>query len=299
MTARPRTPDSLVAALRQHDPAAQLAITAPDVGDALDEIAQAIMRQPSEQRKASRRRQPVPRARVALIVVALGVVIGGIATAAVALHAHTGLFASGPNATVGGPGEELNPAAPDFNAVALKLSADIPYPAGYESWRDWVLTVNSKGEPNDGGTFPAGLVSTGALRGWFAASAFCAWVRDWRQATIAGNSGEAAQAARTIAAAPGWPAVTAEDPHPNPASPNDPGAETGTIFGWLLPYRDAVSAGDPGRVEQLLASGYGDGRCWLADPAWMTQLHDHPVWSQESMQDLATHYEQFLAGGHS
>lgn len=301
MTARPRTSDPLVAALRQHDPAARLTTTTPEVVDALDEIAQAIMRQPREQLRGSRRRQPVPRVRVALIVVALAVVIGGVATAAVALHAHTGLFASGPNATVGGPGEELNPAAPDFNAVALKLSADIPYPAGYGSWRDWVLTVNFRkaNQPNDGGTFPAGLESTGALRGLFAASAFCAWVRDWRQATVTGDSAEATHAAQTIAAAPSWSAVTAEDPHPNPASSNDPGAETGTIFGWLIPYRDAVSAGDRGRVEQLLASGYGDGRCWLADPAWVTQLRDHPEWSKGSTQDLATHYEQFLAGEQS
>lgn len=302
MTARPTTSDPLIAALRQHDPAARLTpTTTPEVADALDEIAQAIMRQPREQLRGSRRRQPVPRVRVAMIVVALAVVIGGAATAAIALHAHTGLFASGPNATVGGPGEELNPAAPDFNTAALKLSADIRYPAGYESWRDWVLTVNfsKSNEAHDGGTFPAGVVSTGALRGLFAASAFCAWVRAWRQATLAGDSTDSAQAEQTIAAAPSWPAVTAEDPHPNPASPNDPGAKTGTIFGWLIPYRDAVSAGDRSRVEQLLASGYGDGRCWLADPAWMTQLRDHPEWSKGSMQDLATHYEQFLAGEHS
>ncbi len=29
---------------------------------------------------------------------------------------------------MGGPGEELNPAAPDFRSVALQISADIPYP---------------------------------------------------------------------------------------------------------------------------------------------------------------------------
>ena len=301
MTARPRTSDPLAAALRQHDPAAGLTTSAPEVAGAFDEIAEAIMRQPVEQRRASRRYRPAPRVRVALIVVALAVVIGGVATAAVVLDAHTGLFASGPNAAVGGPGEELNPAAADFDAVALKLSADIPYPAAYASWRDWVLSVNfsKANEPNDGGAFPAGLISTGALRGSFAASAFCAWVSDWRQATLAGDSAEAAQAERTITAAPSWPAVTAEDPNPNPASPNDPGAERGTLFGWLLPYRNAVTAGDQAKVEQLLASGYGDGKCWLADPTWMTQLHDHPAWSTMSTQQLATQYETFLAGQHS
>lgn len=293
MTARSREPENLLTLLRQYDPVASTPVAAREVGDALDEIAQAIVRQP----RAWRRRKSAPRLRIAIAIAAIFVLVAGVATAAIALHAHTGLFASGPNAAVGGPGEELNPAAPDFNTVALKLAAGIPYPAGYSSWRDWVLTVNfsNANEPNDGGAFPAGLVSTGALRGWFAASAFCAWVQDWRHATATGDSAAAAKAEQTIVAAPTWPAVTAEDPHPNPASPNDPGAETGTLFGWLLPYRDAVTAGDQSQVEQLLASGYGDGKCWLADPAWMTQLRDHPDWSTGSTQDLATHYEQFLA----
>ncbi len=97
-------------------------------------------------------------------------------------------------------------------------------------------------------------------------STFCAWVRDWDQAVGAGDSAAAATAAQTIAEAPDWKAVTDEDPHPDPSAANDPGAETGTLFGWLLPYRDAVLAGDRARVEQLLASGYGDGRCSLYDP---------------------------------
>jgi hypothetical protein len=295
MTARSRELETPVALLRQYDPLASTTVATPEVEDALAEIAQAIMRQPRQPRQP-RSRIFAPRLRIAVVVAAVAVLAGGVATAAVVIHAHTGLFASGHDVSVGGPGEELNPAAADFKASALKLSADIPYPVGYEPWRDWVLTVNfPKSDNSGGGTFPAGLVTTGALRGWFAASAFCAWVQDWRQATVSGDSAAAAQAAQTIAAAPSWEAVTAEDPHPNPASANDPGAEPGTLFGWMLPYRAAVSSADRGRVEQLLASGYGDGRCWLSDPAWMTQLRDHPDWSKGSPQDLASHYEQFLA----
>ena len=99
-------------------------------------------------------------------------------------------------------------------------------------------------------------------------SAFCAWVRDWDHAVAAGDGPAAAQAARTIAKAPDWKAVTDEDPYPDPAAINDPGAEAGTLFGWLLPYRDAVLAADRARVDHLLATGYGDGRCSLYDPAW-------------------------------
>jgi hypothetical protein len=223
------------------------------------------------------------------IVALLG---GGVATAAVALHAHSGIFASGPDVQPGGPGENLNLAAPDFRSVALKLSADIPYPAGYASWRDWVLTEQA---PGPAGATANDQVTTGALRGWFAASAFCAWVQDWRQAVREGNSSEAKQAAATVAAAPSWNAVTAEDPHPSASAANDPGAESGTLFGWLLPYRSAVLSGDTAAVNQMLASGYGDGKCWLSDPQWMSELDAHSAWAKLSPQDLALRYEQFLA----
>jgi hypothetical protein len=63
----------------------------------------------------------------------------------------------------------------------------------------------------------------------------------------------------------------------------------------MLPYRDAVLASDRVRVENLLASGYGDGRCWLADPEWMSQWREHSQWSTLPPSDLAGRYEQFRA----
>jgi hypothetical protein len=222
----------------------------------------------------------------------LALLLGGVATAAVALHAHTGVFASGSDVQPGGPGENLDLAAPDFRSAALKLSADIPYPSGYDSWRDFVLTEQA---PGPGGAASNDQVTTGALRGWFAASAFCAWVQDWRQAVKRGNSSEAQHAASTVAAAPSWSAVSAEDPNPSPLAPNDPGAESGTLFGWMLAYRSAVLSGDSARVDRMLASGYGEGKCWLSDPQWMGELQANSAWSRLSQRDLATRYEQFLA----
>jgi hypothetical protein len=143
-------------------------------------------------------------------------------------------------------------------------------------------------------------VSTGAIHGWFAASAYCAWVQSWRQASIAGDANATALAAETIAQAPSWKAVTDEDAHPDPNAANDPGAETGTLFGWMLPYRDAVLAGDRARVEHLLATGYGGGRCWLSDPVWMAQVRAHgDDWGRLSQKELAQKYMQFLANGRS
>ena len=191
---------------------------------------------------------------------------------------------------MGGPGEALNPAAHDFRAVALQIASDIPYPEGYESWRDFLI-ANEIRLADQGG-----LESTGALHGWFAASAFCAWVQSWRQAAIAGDPSSMAQAAQTIAQAPGWKAVTDADPHPDPSAANDPGAERGTLFGWMLPYRDAVLASDRARVERLLATGYGGGKCWSSDPDWMAQLRAHgDEWGRLSPAQLAQKYKQFLA----
>lgn len=240
--------------VRQLDPIARAELATPGLEGAMERLAQEIVRLPSE-RRAGRRRLKLAFA-AAIVAAIVGV---GVATAAGLFHARTGIFPSSTEVPIGGPGEELNPAAPDFRSVALKLSSDIPYPRGYQSWRNLVITREIR-------TADGGVETTGALRGYFAASAFCAWVSDWRHATSADDSSKAQQAAATIAAAPGWSAVTAEDPHPNPSAPNDPGAETGTLFGWFLPYRDAVLAGDTAHVADLWASGYGDGKCWLADP---------------------------------
>ncbi len=241
--------------LRRLDPVAGADLGTSGIEEAMGRLAHAIVRQPGA------RRAPARRLKLAFAAAIVAAIVGvGVAAAAGVFHARTGLFPSTTEIPMGGPDEELNPAAPDFRRVALQLSSDIPYPSGYASWRDLVITREIK-------TGGAGLETTGALRGWFAMSAFCAWVQDWRHATSAGDSSEAQQAAATIAAAPGWSAVTAEDPHPDPNAVNDPGAETGTLFGWFLPYRDAVLAGDTSRVDHLLATGYGDGRCWLADPA--------------------------------
>jgi hypothetical protein len=238
--------------LRSIDPVDRIALSSPGIDGAMDELGVAIPGSP-----ARSRRTRLSRPFFALGLAAVVVVIGASVATAAMLGAHTGRTMPKAEVTIGGPGEELNPAAPDFRSVALQIAADIPYPDGYGKWRALVIS-----DAID----PSGLVSSGALHGWFAMSAFCAWVRDGDRSVSTGDGPAASLAARTIAQAPGWKAVRDEDPHPDPAAANDPGAETGTLFGWLLPYRDAVLAGDRARVEHLLATGYGDGRCSLYDP---------------------------------
>ena len=292
MRHHPKGPrDQLDMLLEACDPIDRSALAGADLENALDEIGAAITARPRGRRPVAQRRR-LPRSRAALVVGAAVVALGvAVATAAV-LTAHTGSFPTKAEEKMGGPGEALNPAAPDFPDVALEVASDVPYPAGYESWRDFLISD----EIRTGGG--AGLVSTGALHGFFAASAYCAWVQTWRQADVAGDVGTQARAAQMISAAPTWKAVTDEDPNPDPSVPGDDGSTQYTLFGWMLPYRDAVLAGDRARVEHLLATGYGD-KCWTSDPDWRAQMAAHREWGTISRSQLAREYEQFLASARS
>jgi hypothetical protein len=298
-----RARDRLDHLLKACDPVARTGTT-ESLERALDELGAAIASRSRHAPQTARRRSITRR--TALLAAAAVVISGGVATGAV-LSARTGQFqptqqeiatASSDDAarmrselSMGGPGEFLNPAAPDFRDVALQIASDIPYPEGYESWRDFLISDEIRSADGEA------TESSGALHGWFAASAFCAWVHTWRQAEIAGDTGAAAQAAQVISPAPGWKAVTDEDPHPDPSVPADQGS-TYTLFGWMLPYRDAVIAGDRDRVEHLLSTGYGD-KCSTSDPDWRARLAEHREWGLLSRGELARKYEQFLASARS
>jgi hypothetical protein len=289
--------DRLDVLLRASNPIERSNLATPAIGSALDELGAAIT---SRRAPVATRRRSLRRPRTVVVVAA--VVATATVAAAAGLSAHTGQFqptrqqiadASPGDAArmqselaMGGPGEFLDPAAPDFRDVALQVGSDIRYPQGYESWRDFLISDEIR--TADGAT-----ESSGALHGWFAASAFCAWVQDWRQAEIAGDTARAGYAAQVISQAPGWKAVTDEDPNPDTSVPGDMGS-TYSLFGWMLPYRQAVLAGDRAGVEDLLASGYGD-KCWTSDPDWRAQLSAHPDWGRLPQGKMAQKYEQFLA----
>jgi hypothetical protein len=290
-----RPTDDPIELLKVCDPVSPSALSRREVEDALDELGAALATQ-TARRPQLRRRRSMAGPRALLVAATVLLVIGaGIATAAGVFSAHTGRFPTKAEEAMGGPGEELDPAATDFREVALQVASDIPYPEGYVSWRDYLLSR----EISSMDASERELVSTGALHGWFAASGFCAWIQVWRQASLTGDTTLAGQAAATIDQAPGWDAVTDEDPHPDPSAANDPGAESGTLFGWMLPYRAAVLAGDRARVEHLLATGYGQGKCWSSDPDWMAQVAAHDEWGRLSQSELAQRYERFLASERS
>ena len=129
--------------------------------------------------------------------------------------------------------------------IAVALAADIPYPSGYaSSWRDLVLKINKPPY--------TWRVPSGQIRGEFAMSAICAWVIDWRRATLTGDRSRASHDAAVLGGALHWRAVTAWDPYPRIAVPGDVGS-----------VARALRLGDPvhrrrrrrrlGRVNRLLA----------------------------------------------
>ncbi|HEY6397826.1 MAG TPA: hypothetical protein VIX82_10265, partial [Solirubrobacteraceae bacterium] len=60
--------------------------------------------------------------------------------------------------------------------------------------------------------------------------------------------------ARVISGVLRWKAVTAWDPQPSMSVPGDMGTTHPSAFGWMVPFIEAVGAGDLARVDQAIVS---------------------------------------------
>jgi hypothetical protein len=299
-----RPADRPDAFLEARDPVERSALSGDGIERALDEMGAEIASRSRQATSRRTRRLSITRPRTALVIGFATIGIGAAVAGGSQLSARTGHFQPTPQEIakaspekakrmksyleMGGPGEWLNPAGGDFHDVALKVASDIPWPDGYLSWRDSLIS-------NEERTADGATESSGALHGWFAMSAFCAWVLDWRHADMTGDSETAAKAAQVISEAPSWKAVTDEDPHPDATVPGDMGSIQSTLFGWMLPYRDAVQASDRTRVDHLLATNEYSGRCQVYDPGWNTLVGAHPGWRTLSSSELQQKYAQYLA----
>jgi hypothetical protein len=296
--------------LEAHDPVERSVLSSEGIERALDEIGAEIT---SHSRRATSRwtrRRPMTKPRAALLIGFATIGIGAAVAGGSQLSARTGHFQPTPQGiakvaktspekakrlqsdlNAGGPGEALNPAGSDFRAVALQVASDIRWPTGYESWRDFLISDEIR--ISGGGS----LETSGALHGWFAISAFYAWVLAWHHAEIAGDAEAAARAAQVISEAPRWKAVTDEDKKAKPLTKTHHRSRRSpsSLFSWMLPYRDAVLAGDRTRVKHLLATGFYGGMSQIYDPAWRALEDAHPEWRTLAKYDQQQKYEQYLA----
>jgi len=179
-------------------------------------------------------------------LVAAGLVgVAGTAAGNV-FSAHTG---KGPvdaeDAELGGPGERLDPRAPDYAAVVGEATADIEFPSARSreralSWEIEDAVESAREEPF--------LVTSGALRLWTAGHALCSWSDTWAVALRAGDTAAEERAAEVILDARTWPAIT----------DTDPDLANQSEFAWLPDLEQAVRTGDPRAARKAL---FGNQSC--------------------------------------
>jgi hypothetical protein len=249
--------DGLDRMLRACDPIGGRVPTGSGIGAAFDSMSALIV---SEPRRTPRRWRFATRPRAALAgITAFAVLSAGVAVAATQLFVptHTHEYPPKSMITGGGPGELLNLHGTDFRQIALRISSDVPYPAGYGSWRDSVISFEYAVQCPRG---PTGRclwtprVPAGALHGVFAASAFCAWVLDWRHDVMSRRPAAAARDRRVISGALRWKAVRDWDPHPSMSVRGDGGTTHPSAFGWMIPFIHAVRTGELAQVDQAIVS---------------------------------------------
>lgn len=185
------------------------------------------------------------------------VVLGGAGVAAAGAGVFSARTGEGPSSAedllLGGPGENLDPGAPDFAEVVAEEIRDIPFPD--ERTRRIAVNAQLPRTPltgQAGGIDGYGYTRTGILRSEGAISAICAWTNQWAAATASGDTAARDTAAQQVREAGDWPAVT-----DMVRSQQDP------VEGNFVPLPDlalAVTAGDrEGAAAALLELGCPGG----------------------------------------
>ena len=271
--------------LRESDPAPAGSVMPRGIDDALDALGSAIVAAPRPARQPLLPRRARPR-RVLLAAAVLILAAGGVTAAkTLFIPTYTGIYPPKGMIEGGGPGEILRTDGTDFHRIAIALSADIPFPQGYLSWRDAVIAQELADQPWH-------KVPSGQLRGGYAQAAICAWVLDWRAAVRGGDAARAEHDAAVLAGALHWRAVTAWDPHPSTAVPGDMGTTHPSQFGWAIPFIAAVRGGDVRRVDRLLVTRFA-AAFLESDPGFEVWFEHQPNRERNSMRNfldyLSTH----------
>jgi hypothetical protein len=201
---------------------------------------------------AARRRRRATR--LASAALAIAVAGGGTAVAADFILTRTGQELTGWEIGAGGSGELLDKGGSDLRQVVEEVTADIPFPAGYDAQHGWAL--DSYGSPD-----PGSAITESHLRSGIASQAICTWADAWVAADNAGDAGARAAAAATLAESASWEAIrTFNEDHGEP-DPMDPatGVDSGaggSYYGWLRPLAQSAQAGDRQGVLDAVAIGH-------------------------------------------
>lgn len=198
--------------------------------------------------RRTKSRMPAKTGILVAVVVAAGAAAAGAAavntfSAATGTYVHPG----DRNAQAIGTGEALALGAPDDVSVGMKLTQDIQFAPGYESWKAGTIAFQTALGP---GSPPAGqaFMTSSALRWQVAEAAVCSWLNYYVSSQAAGDTAATEGAAGQIEAASSWPAIT--------------GLNYPSGLGSAIA---AVSAGD-GKLVQALIDTARAGNCLAIGP---------------------------------
>ena len=192
---------------------------------------------------AARRRRRA--ARLASVTLAVAVAGAGTAAAAEFISTRTGHSLTGWEIGAGGTGEVLDLDGTDRDDVFDEVTADIPFPPGYEAQRQYALDFYPA-EPNH-------AVTESVLRSLTARMSVCTWADAWVAADGAGDLASRRAAAETLAAAVSWPDIRAND------RPDSVVTQTGehlSYNAWVPVLAQAAGAGDRQAVLDAVADSF-------------------------------------------
>ncbi|WP_168798397.1 hypothetical protein [Nocardioides sp.] len=195
---------------------------------------------------------------------------GGVAAAEV-WSAHTGRAVTDPEIReLSGPGEHIDPMAPDYPQVYDELTADIEFPDAKSRAIARAIDIQIRDQDVADARrsgHSVGMVS-GGIRAQAARDAICAWGNQWAASTKSGSTSERNEAIAALQASVSWPAVTDIDPEqiygPQERWTDTDSGRTGTYypqeteFAYLPDVVQAASGADIARMGKLLEDCWAD-----------------------------------------
>lgn len=201
-------------------------------------------------------------------VAALVLAAGGVAGAGV-WSASTGRPVTDPEIReLSGPGEYIDPMAPDYAQVYDELTADIDFPDQHSRAlaREIELRIHDQDVRDARRSGESIGEVSGGIRAQAARNAVCSWANEWAEATSSGDSAGRTEAVAALQRSTSWPAVTDVDPDQF-YGPSETWTDRGrsgvyypqeTEFAYLPLVAEAAEGRDLERMGGLLENCWGE-----------------------------------------